>query len=425
MVFRTLVCNIYNNKGSSARMISVKEAQKIVLNAKLRHTAEKLPILEAIGMIMAEDIISSDDIPIYDNSAMDGYAVRTIDVKGADKSYPIRLIIAGESIPAGKISEARVEPGYCIPIMTGAPMPAGADSVVIKEDTQRDSASVMVFREIKKGENVRYRGEDIKKGNEVFKAGDIVNPASIYALASLGIDKIKVYRAPVIGILATGDELIGINEKLMTGKVRDSNSYLLSAQVKDMNIRFKRYGVVCDDEKLLLKSIKKAVDECEILILSGRISVGEYDLVKEVLDDLGAELIFWRVNQSPGRPLAFFKYDSRFIFGLPGNPASAMICFEIYIRPLIRRFMGYKDLFRPEVDAEAIHDFKNKTGRVNFVRVIVERKQGDYFFKTAGSEEPGILSSMISANGIAYLPPNTGDVKKGSRIKVYLLSEIR
>ncbi|HAJ94980.1 MAG TPA: hypothetical protein DCP02_01985, partial [Actinobacteria bacterium] len=152
-------------------MISVEEAQKIVLNAELKPAIKKLPILEAPGMIIAEDIVSSDDIPIYDNSAMDGYAVRAIDIKGADKSYPIRLMLAGEDIPAGKISGARVDPGFCIPIMTGAPIPAGADSIIIKEDTQRDAVSVMVFREIKKGENIRYRGEDIKKGSTVFKNG--------------------------------------------------------------------------------------------------------------------------------------------------------------------------------------------------------------------------------------------------------------
>lgn len=405
-------------------MISVEEAQKIVLNAKLIPVVKKLPILEALGMIMAEDIISSDDIPIYDNSAMSGYAVRTIDVKGADKSYPIRLMLAGESIPAGKISGAKIDPGFCIPIMIGAPIPEGADSVVIKEDTQRDAVSVMIFREIKKGENIRYQGGDIKKGNTVFKNGDIINPASIGVLASLGIDEVKVYGSPVIGVLAAGNELIGIDGKLMAGKVRDSNSYLLSAQIKDMNAEHRRYGIVCDDEELLSKNIKKALEECEILVLSGGISVGEHDLVKEVLDDLGVELIFWRVNQSPGRPLAFFKYGSRFVFGLPGDPVSVMICFEMYIRPMIRRSMGYQDLFRPAVDAEVIHDFKNKSGRVNFVMVIVEKREGDYLFKIAGSQEPGVLSSMVRANGIAYLPADMEDVKKGSRVKVYLLSEI-
>jgi len=410
--------------GSNIRMISVEEAQKIVLNAKLKPAVKKLPILEALGMIMAEDIISSDDIPIYDNSAMDGYAVRAIDIKGADKSYPIRLVLAGESIQAGKISGVTVDPGFCIPIMTGAPIPSGADSVVIKEDTQRDAVSVMVFREIKKGENVRYRGEDIKKGSTVFKNGNMINPASIGVLASMGVDKVKVYGCPVIGVLATGNELIGIDGKLMAGKVRDSNSYLLSAQIKDMNVEHRRYGIARDDEELLSKNIKKALKECNILVLSGGISVGEYDLVKEVLDDLGAELIFWRVNQNPGRPLAFFKYGSKFIFGLPGNTASIMICFEMYIRPMIRKYMGYQSLLRLAVEGEAIHGFKNKSGRVNFVRAIVERKEGDYVFGVAGNQKPGVSSSMVRANGIVYLPANMGDVEKGSRVKIYLLSEI-
>lgn len=405
-------------------MISVEEAQRIVLNAKLKPVAKMLPILESLGMVIAEDIISSDDIPICDNSTMDGYAVRAIDVKGAEKSYPIRLVIAGESIPAGKISGIKIDPGFCIPIMTGAPIPAGADAVVIKEDTQQDRTGVMVFREIKIRDNVRCRGEDIKEGSTVFKNGDIIKPASIGVLASLGIDEVKVYRSPVIGVLATGNELIGIDRKPVAGKVRDGNSYLLSAQIKDMGVEYRRYGVVHDDEELLSRSIKKALGECEILILSGGISSGEYDLVKGTLDNLGAEMMFWRVSQSPGRPLAFFKYGSKFIFGLPGNPASVMICFEIYVRPMIRKSMGYHDLFRPVVLAEALHEFNNKSGRVNFVRVIVERREGDYSFKISGNHKPGILSSMVTANGIAYLPADMGDVEKGSRVKVYLLSGI-
>ena len=405
-------------------MISVEEAQKIVLNSELKPWVKMLPILESLGMIFAEDIVSPDDIPLYDNSAMDGYAVRAIDIKGADKSYPIRLVLTGGDIPAGKISVSAVNPGFCVPIMTGAPLPAGADSVVKKEDTQRDTESIMVFREIETGENVRYRGEDIKKGSTVFEKGDRVNPGTIGVLASIGRSEVKVCGSPVIGVLATGDEIIGIGEELAAGKVRDSNSYSLSAQIKEMGIDCRRFGIVRDDEKLLSKKIKEALEECDILLLSGGISLGDYDLAKDTLEGIGAKLLFWRVNQKPGKPLAFFKYRDKYIFGLPGNPVSVMVCFEMYVRPMIRKVMGFRDLFRREVTAEALDDFKNKTGRVNFVRVIVENKDGQYFFKTTGMQGSGILTSMARANGIARFPSDSGNIEKRSKVNVYLLDEV-
>ncbi|MFC2159150.1 gephyrin-like molybdotransferase Glp [Actinomycetota bacterium] len=405
-------------------MISVEEAQKIVLNSGLKSVEKKLPILESLGLVLAEDIISSDDIPIYDNSAMDGYAVRSIDIKGAEKSYPIRLVLSNEVIPAGKIPKSKVNPGFCMPIMTGAPLPKGADSVIMKEDTQRDTTSIMVFKEIDKGENVRYRGEDIKQGSTVFKKGDSINPGTIGVLASLGKSEIKVYFPPVIGVLATGDELIDIGEKLVAGKVRDSNSYSLSAQVKEMGIQYKRFDRAPDDEALLLKRIKESLGECDILLISGGISAGDFDLVKDTLESMGAKLNFWKVNQKPGKPLAFFEYKNKYIFALPGNPVSVMVCFEMYVRPMIRKSMGISNLFRPTVQAEALHDFKNKTERINFTRAIVEKKDGQYFFKSTGMQGSGILTSMAKANGIAQFPSDMGNVIKGSKVKVYLLGEM-
>jgi molybdopterin molybdotransferase len=405
-------------------MITVEEAKRLVLDSKFKHKTEKIPILDSLGKVLAEDISASDDIPIYDNSAMDGYAVIADDVKGADESYPVRLVLASGSIPAGKVSAKKIDPGFCIPIMTGAAMPRGADSVVMKEDVQRDSKSILVFREVKHGENVRYRGEDIKKGDIVLKRSEMIDSASIGVLASLGKSEVKVFQPPHIGVIATGDELIGIEGKLKTGMVRDSNSYSLSAQVKETGAEYNRYGIVRDDEQVLKKSIKKALKENDILLLSGGISVGDYDLVKDTLEDMGADLVFWRINQKPGKPLAFFRYDNRFIFGLPGNPVSVMVCFEMYVRPLIRKMMGFKGLFRPAVTAEALHDFRNKRGRTNFARVILENRDGKYFFSSTGMQGSGILTSMVKANGLARFSSDIGDVKKGNKVEVYKFDDI-
>ncbi len=400
-------------------MISVDEARRLVLDPAPEPVIEATPLLESLGRVLAQDISAADDIPIYDNSAMDGYAVIADDVKGADESYPVRLVIAGSSIPAGKLPAKKVDPGFCVPVMTGAAMPDGADAVVIKEDVQRDGKSMLVFREVMQGENVRYRGEDIKKGDTVLRSHNSICPASIGVLASLGINKLATFKPPVIGVIVTGDELIEIDKKLEKARVRDSNSYTLSAQIIDAGAGYNRYGIVADDEKLISKNIEKALRENDVILISGGTSMGEYDLVRDTLEDMGAELFFWRVNQKPGRPLTLYRLEGKPIFGLPGNPVSVMICFEMYVRPLIRKMMGFKQLFRPLVRAEALHEFRNKKGATVFARTILKNKDGRYFFSSTGIKGAGMLTSMVRANAIACFPPDMGDVRKGSIMEVY------
>jgi len=400
-------------------MIPVEEAKRLVLDSISKLEIERMPILESLGRALAQDIKATDDIPVYDNSAMDGYAVIANDVKGADESYPVRLVIAGGSIPAGKLTGKKIDPGYCVPIMTGGMMPEGADAVVIKEDVQRDGKSILVFREVMKGENVRYRGEDIKKGDIVLRSHNSLSPASVGVLASLGISRVKTFRPPVIGVIVTGNELIEINKKLNKAKVRDSNSYTLSAQVETAGARYNRYGIVADDEALIRKNIEKALKENDIILISGGTSMGEYDLVRDTLEEMNADLIFWRVSQKPGRPLTLYRIEGKPIFGLPGNPVSVMVCFEMYVRPLIRKMMGFNELFRPLVKAEALHEFRNKKGRTSFARVVLENKDGKYFFSSTGINGAGMLTSMVKANAIACFPPDMGYVKKGTIMEVY------
>ncbi len=404
-------------------MISVKQAQSKVLESKVNPGNEKVPIIDSLGFVLAEDIVSRDNIPVYDNSAMDGFAVRAQDIKGAEKNYPVKLALSSEDIPAGKLPKEKINPGYCTPIMTGAPIPEGCDAVIMKEDTQREEKSVLIFKECKLGENIRLEGEDIKKGDLVLAKGRAIYPADIGVMASLGFDEVLVSSAPDIGIISTGDELLEVGSDLKTGTVRDSNSYSLSAQVKEMGIGYTRYGIIADDLRSLEENIKSALAENDILLLSGGVSKGDYDFVKDSLKNIGAKQIFWMVNQKPGKPIAFYRYEDKFIFGLPGNPVSVMVCFEIYVRPLIRKIMGHKDLFRPVILAGASHDFKNKKGRTNFIRVVVEKKMGQYFFNSTGLQGSGILTSMTKADGIAVFPEDIGDVKKDSMIEIFLLKE--
>jgi len=399
-------------------MLSVKEAQEKVINSKVTIKPKKATILESLHYVLAEELVSKDFIPAFDNSAVDGYAVKAIDILGAEKNYPVKLKLFKEDIPAGKSSSFSLEPGMCIQIMTGAPIPQGCDCVVMKEDALKEGKDVLVFRECRQGENIRYKGEDVSQGDIVLKKGSKIYPADIGLMASVGISEITINTPPLVGVISTGDELIDVGQNLAFGKVRDSNSYSLAAQIIESGAQYKRYGIVPDDKPSIKKKIMEGLQQCDILILTGGVSVGDYDFVKEILDDIGAEFVFWRVNQKPGKPLAFLTYKDRFIFGLPGNPVSVMICFEMYVRPLIKKFMGDKNLFRDKIQARALEDYDHIEGRTDFVRVYLENTEDGIYFKHTGMQGSGILTSMSVADGIAVFPEDRGKIEKDSIIDV-------
>jgi molybdopterin molybdotransferase len=402
-------------------MLSVKEAREKVLGFSVKHKIKKVALLDSLGMILAENIISEDFVPAYDNSGTDGFAVKAVDIIGADKNYPVKLKLIKEDLTAGKIPENILESGYCIQIMAGAPIPEGSDCVVMKEDAIKEGKDVLIFKECKQGENVRHKGEDIKKNDTIIKIGKKISPGDIGVMASIGRKEILVISPPVVGILATGSELIEINEKLEIGKVRDSNSYSLSAQVKEAGACHKRYGIVEDDKELMKKKIRETLCDCDVLLLTGGVSVGDYDFVKEILDELDAEFIFWRVNQKPGKSMAFLTYKDKFIFALPGNPVSVMVCFELYVRPLIKKIMGDSKLLRDVVTAKASSDFIHREGRTDFIRVKIEEAEDGIYFKSTGIQSSGILMSMSEADGLAIFPEETGNIEKNTEIEVYLL----
>jgi len=404
-------------------MLSVKEAQEKIFGCPVKHKIRKVSLLDSLGLVLAEDIISGDFIPAYDNSAMDGFAVKAVDIIGADKNYPVKLKLIKEDLPAGKIPENKLEAGYCVQIMTGAPIPEGSDCVVMKEDAIKEGKDVLIFRECKQGENVRYKGEDIKKGDTVIKKGKKISPGDIGVMASIGKSEIPVNFPPTVGILTTGSELVEIYEKLETGKVRDSNSYSLSAQIKEAGACPKRYGIARDDKEILKKKIRETLSDCDVLLLTGGVSVGDYDFVKEILDELDAEFVFWKVNQRPGKPMAFLTYKDKFIFALPGNPVSVMVCFEFYVRPFIKKIMGDNKLFRDTINARASSDFKHGEGITDFVRVKIEKIEDEVYFKSTGMQGAGILMSMSESDGLAVFPEGTGNIEKNTEIAVYLLKD--
>jgi len=415
-------------------MISVEEALEKVLSYVEVLEPELKPILDCLGQVLAEDVYSTIDIPPLDNSAMDGYALRAKDTRGASESSPRYVVVVGE-IAAGSMPTKEVRPGTAIRIMTGAPLPEGADAVVRFEDTDEvnrkssgaDLSQIGILCQVKKGLNVRGRGEDIAKGDLILKKGKVLRPQEIGVLASLGRSTVLVIRRPVVAVLATGDELIGIDQPLAPGKIHDSNNYAIAAEVSRYGGIPKILGIGRDSVQSLTEKINEGLD-ADMLITSGGVSKGDYDIVKDVLAEHG-EVGFRTVCMKPGKPLAFGvirkteggREKKVPHLGLPGNPVSSMVTFEQFARPAILKMMGKKILAKPAIRAIIEDDVVNTDGRRLFARVSVTRRGGQYHASVTGPQGSGILTSMAKANGLAVIPENSKGVKAGDMVEVQML----
>jgi molybdopterin molybdotransferase len=304
--------------------------------------------------------------------------------------------------------------------MTGAPIPDGADAVVRVEDTAKHGRRVKVFAEAKEGQDIRLAGEDVRDGELVISGGHIIRPAEIGMLASLGRSFISAYQKAVVAVVATGDELVDIDETPNPGQIVSSNSYSLAAQIIDCGGIPLQIGIAKDTKEGLVSKFKAAL-RADIIVSSGGVSVGDYDLVKDVMKKVGNKMQFWRVAMRPGRPLAFGSMGGVPLFGLPGNPVSSMIAFEQFVRPSILKMMGHKNLFRRTVRATVREDITKKKGTKHFIRARVEYKNGKFTVTSTGDQGSGILKSMVRANGLIILPENSTSVKKGEEVAVQLL----
>ena len=415
-------------------MISVEEALEKVLSFIEVLEREERPILHSLGQVLAEDIYSTIDIPPLDNSAMDGYAVQAENTYGASKSSPKKLAVVGE-VAAGSISSREVEPGTAIRIMTGAPLPQGTDSVVPFEDTdeierklfQNTLSQINILKQIEKGANVRSSGEDITKGELVLRKGGVLRPSEIGVLASLGRSLVSVIRRPIVSILATGDEIVDIEQPLPLGKIYDSNTYTIAAQVLRYGGIPKILGIGRDSAQSLTQKLDEGLNS-DILVTSGGVSLGDYDIVKDILAKRG-EIAFWTVCMKPGKPIAFGvikkiengREKKVPHLGLPGNPVSSMITFEQFARPAILKMLGMKNFAKPTIQAIIENEIKNTDGRRVFARVVVTKRGGQYYACLTGDQGSGILTSMAKANGLAIIPETAEGVKAGDIIQVQML----
>ena len=399
-------------------MLSVAEALGRVLARVPVLSRESVSLEAALGRVLAEPVVAGREIPPWDNSSMDGYAVRAADTRAAGTGRPVTLAVVGE-VAAGSVAGRELGPGQAFRILTGAPLPPGSDAVVPQEDVRRGDGHVTLERAVDAGAYVRPRGEDIRTGDRLLEPGSVLRPAALGVLAALGRARVDVYRRPVVAVLSTGDELVAPDAPLGPGQIPDSNSYTLCALATEAGAVPMSLGIARDRREELVERFRQGL-QADVLVSSAGVSVGDRDFVREAIEALGVRLDFWKVNMRPGKPLTFGEVGGRLFFGLPGNPVSSMVTFELFVRPALRRLAGYPTVDRPRVRARALEAIDNPGSRPGYLRVHLEPQAGGWGARPTGEQGSGILRSMLLADGLAVVPGDTR-IAPGGAVEVILL----
>lgn len=403
------------------RLLPVEEARTRILAAVVPMEAVARPLLEAQDHVLAEDVVSDVTVPPLANSSMDGYAVRAADTADAGEETPVSLVVAG-TVAAGYVFENQVRPGQAVRIMTGAPLPPGADAVVRFEDTEPLGDRVAIRVAVRPGNYIRPAGQDIRAGEVVVAQGTLLRPAQIGVLASVGCAQVRVVRRPRVGVLATGDELVPVGEPLQPGQIYNSNTYSMAAQVTAAGGIPVVLGIARDTETDLTACFRRGLETgVDLFITSGGVSMGDFDVVKDVLQAEGAAkgggMDFWRVNMKPGKPLAFGRLGPVPHLGLPGNPVSSMVAFQQFARPAILKMRGLTQLDAPTVEVILDDDVPAlRDGRRQYVRVVVMARGGAWHARLTGSQDSGVLTSMSRANALVVVPEGQAGVRAGDTV---------
>ncbi len=400
-------------------MISVEEATRRLLKKARPLGTEEVPVRRALGRTLREDIVSPLSIPPFSKSAMDGYAVRSADVAGASEKSPVELRVL-EDVPAGRVGRHRVTRGTASRIMTGAPMPPGADAVVMVEYTKRTKGGVLIHKEVGKGTHVARAGEDVRKGQRVLKAGAVIRASEMGMIAATGRSKVTVGIRPKVLVLSTGSEILAPGRPWRPGHIYDSNGYSLTglAAARGADARF--LGIAPDRRGALEKKIGGA-GRFDMLILSGGVSVGDYDLVQDMLLGMGLMRIFWKVRMKPGKPVLAGTYDQSFVLGLPGNPVSCMVTFELFARPVLEAMLGRRELGPARGRAHLLEGTKLKPGRRKFLRGRLIETEGRLYVRLFSRQESGVLRSMVESDVLVDVPDNTTVLDTGSIVDIVYL----
>jgi len=395
-------------------MPSFEQARSTILQHVAPLGIERISLFEAGGRIIAENITAPWNMPRWDNSAMDGFAVRL-----ADWQQSASLPVQGY-IPAGGTAEQPIAPGTAIRIMTGAPIPPGADAVIPIEETEENNGRILIHGQVKKDQHIRFAAEDIRAGECIIPAGTQLRPAEIGMLASFSKVFVPVYRRARVAILSTGDELVEPGETIGTGQIINSDSMALAAAIRDIGAEPVFLGIARDTRESHLVKLAEGL-KADALITSAGVSAGDRDLVREILGELGVRPVFWKIDIKPGRPTAFAMHEATPVFSLPGNPVSTMITFEELVRPALLRMMGHRRVIKPTVKAVLTEPVSKKSGRLHFLRVQIQVEAGRYLANPSGDQNTGILKTMIRAGGLALLPAQRDRFEAGEVVDVHLL----
>jgi molybdopterin molybdotransferase len=393
---------------------SYEEARNIILESVTKLGAEQVELLDALGSVLAEDVVAPWNLPRFNNSAMDGYAVRAEDCV-AGRALPVI-----DSVSAGSRAARAVAPGTAIKIMTGAPVPNGCDSVVPIEHVEAKDGTVSATEPVVLGQHIRLAGEDVREGETILVAGRLVRPYEINMLASCGRAHVDVVRRPRVAIVVTGNELIELGQTPGPEQIVDSNAYSLYAAIKELGAVPVMIGIARDNLASHREKLKDGL-KADVLITSAGVSVGEYDLVREVLAELGVKIVFWRVKVKPGKSMAFGMKEGKPVFALPGNPVSSMLTFAEFAAPALLKLMGHEETVKPLFPAVLQSELKKKKGQTGLVRVKLECTQGRYTAWSAGKQDTGLVRTMMEANAVAVLPADRESFEVGEEVQVHLL----
>jgi len=401
-------------------VLTVEQAVHAVLKQIRRLPREAVAVSDALGRVLGETVRSGRTVPPFDNSAMDGFAVRWRDVAGASRDVPVSLRVV-DTVAAGYVATHRVSRGTAIRIMTGAPIPRGADTIIRVEHTTASRETVRIEKTDGARSHIRKAGEDIKKGEVILEEGRSLTPADLGLIASVGKSRVRVYRRPVVAVISTGDELLNVGDLPQPGKIVNSNRYTLSAAIQQAGAHPRFLGIARDSRRSLAKALRKAL-RFDAIITSGGVSVGDYDFVKDVLRDIGVRMHFWKVAQRPGHPMTFGRIGSKPVFGMPGNPVSCLVSFLLYARPALLKMMGHRNLFLPVVQATLEHDIRKSQGLKEFIRCRVQRTGAEVFVSSTGTQSSGVLKSLSLAQGLIVAHEREDFLQKGSKVPVILLN---
>ncbi len=408
-------------------LLSVDEARKRILSEFKPSATEILPLEKCARRILATDITTQIDLPSFDNSSMDGFAVIASDLAKASPASPRNLKVVAD-IPAGTSPKVTLSPGQAARIMTGAPMPDGADAVIPVEETNFQDRSpgtptpknVTIYKAVRAGDYVRPRGEDIQAGQSVLKTGHKLRPQDMGLLATLGIAEVPVHRKPLVALLSSGDELIPVDAELLPGKIRDSNTYTLSGMLEGLEVELLNLGIAADQRESVGDLLESAAaNNVDLILSSAGVSVGAFDFIKDVVEEKG-ELTFWRVNMRPGKPLAFGKFKDIPFIGLPGNPVSAFVVFEVFARPALEQLSGREFGSRPTIRVRLAENITSD-GRESYLRAVVNEENGILTAHLAGHQGSGNLLSLVEANSLIIIPAGVKSLTTGEEVTAWML----